>query len=186
MRADTERLIVTVDQVLRAAETKQSNQKHWSEVSLGELVIECTEEARKRYRLEPEQLEVTAPSGDVGDVSIMGDSEELRVAITNLLDNAVKYSPQGPKISVAVRLLGEQVVVAVADQGLGIPPSDLKRVFKRFYRGTRKRSRIKGTGLGLFIVDSIVRKHRGSAIAESAGEGRGTTISLRLPRYSGR
>jgi signal transduction histidine kinase len=83
-------------------------------------------------------------------------------------------------------VLAEQVLVSVVDQGLGIPPADLKRVFKRFYRGARKRSRIKGTGLGLFIVDTILKKHRGSATAESAGEGHGTTIHLRLPRHISR
>lgn len=186
MHEDTGRLIVTVDQVLRAAECKQSNQKHWSELSLSDLVLECVEEARKRFRLTAEQLEMVAPPSDSQAATVMGDVEELRIAIANVLDNAVKYSPQGPKIAAAVRVHDDQVVVSVADQGLGIPPADLKRVFKRFYRGARKRSRIKGTGLGLFIVDTIVRKHRGSTVAESAGEGHGTTISMRLPRHVSR
>jgi len=186
MHEDTGRLIVTVDQVLRAAESKQSNRKHWSAVSLSEIVRECVEGARKRYGIAPEQIDLVALPSDTEATTIMGDAEELTAAINNVLDNAVKYSPEGPKISVAVRVQAEQVVVSVADQGLGIPAADLKRVFKRFYRGTRKRSRIKGTGLGLFIVDTIVRKHRGSTAAESAGEGQGTTISLRLPRRARR
>jgi signal transduction histidine kinase len=186
MHEDTGRLIVTVDQVLRAAESKQSNQKQWSAISLSDIVLECVAETCKRYSLTSDQMEMAAVPSDPEATTIMGDVEEIAVAITNVLDNAVKYSPQGPKISVAVRVQADQVVVSVADQGLGIPPADLKRVFKRFYRGTRKRSRIKGTGLGLFIVDTIIRKHRGSTNAESAGEGQGTTISLRLPRHARR
>jgi signal transduction histidine kinase len=183
MHEDTERLIVTVDQVLRAAESKQGAQKHRSSVQLVALVTDCVNDARRRYRLESGQIEIIA-GPDVADVSIMGDPEELRVAVTNLLDNAVKYSPDGPKISVAVRIENEDVLVAVADRGLGIPSADLKRVFKRFYRGTRHRTRAKGTGLGLFIVDAIVRKHRGGVVADSGGEGQGTTITLRFPRQT--
>lgn len=182
MRADTERLIVTVDQVLRAAESKQGNQKHWAAVQLSALVEECAEETRRRYRLESGEIQLKVQP-DAG-VAMMGDAEELRVAITNLIDNAVKYSPDGPKITIDVRAAGEDLMVAVADRGVGIPPADLKRVFKRFYRGTRNRTRVKGTGLGLFIVDTIVRKHRGSAVAESDGEGQGTTITLRFPRHT--
>jgi two-component system, OmpR family, sensor histidine kinase SenX3 len=184
MREDTERLIVTVDQVLRAAESKQGVQKHWAVTDLGALVTACVDEARRRYRLEAEQLELNVTESDATAASIMGDAEEIRVAITNLVDNAVKYSPEGPKISVSVRVEGDHVTVAVADRGLGIPPNDIKRVFKRFYRGVRTRTRAKGTGLGLFIVDTIIRKHRGTAVAESAGEGRGTTVTLRLPRLT--
>jgi two-component system sensor histidine kinase SenX3 len=184
MREDTERLIVTVDQVLRAAEFKQRDQRHWDAVSLSALVSECADEARRRYRLEPQQLEFVAPEHDGSMTTIMGDAEEMRVAITNLIDNAVKYSPEGPRISIAVRALGDDVTISVSDRGLGIPPADLKRVFKRFYRGARHRTRAKGTGLGLFIVDTIVRKHRGNATADSGGEGHGTTITLRLPRLA--
>jgi signal transduction histidine kinase len=183
MHEDTERLITTVDQVLRAAESKQGAQKHRSSVQLTSLVTECVNDARRRYRLEPEQIQI-AVEADVVDISIMGDPEELRVAVTNLLDNAIKYSPDGPKISVAVRAHDEHIQVSVADRGLGIPPADLKRVFKRFYRGSRHRTRVKGTGLGLFIVDTIVRKHRGRAVADSGGEGQGTTITLHFPRHA--
>jgi two-component system, OmpR family, sensor histidine kinase SenX3 len=184
MREDTERLIVTVDQVLRAAESKQGGQKHWAPVEIAALVMDCANEARRRYHLEPHQLAVSE-STDASSTTIMGDAEELRVAITNLIDNAVKYSPDGPQIVITVRADAGDVTVSVADRGLGIPAADLKRVFKRFYRGARNRTRAKGTGLGLFIVDAIIRKHRGSSVASSLGEGRGTTVTLRLPRLTG-
>jgi two-component system sensor histidine kinase SenX3 len=95
----------------------------------------------------------------------------------------VKYS--GSKVDVEVRVeTGEKsVVLEVRDSGVGIPPEELKRIFKRFYRvSNRSLAQVKGTGLGLFIVRSIARKHGGKVFAESAGEGQGTTVTLELPR----
>ena len=111
-----------------------------------------------------------------------GDPEELRTAVSNLLDNAVKYSPDGVHISVELDAPDEKrVVLRVRDQGVGIPEQELKRIFKRFYRVTqRSLSQVKGTGLGLFIVRSIARKHGGRVFAESEGAGKGTTVTLRI------
>jgi signal transduction histidine kinase len=86
---------------------------------------------------------------------------------------------------VAVRLeAGEKnVVLQVRDHGVGIPQEELKRIFKRFYRvSSRSLAHVKGTGLGLFIVRSIARKHGGKVFAQSAGEGQGTTVTMELPR----
>jgi signal transduction histidine kinase len=74
-----------------------------------------------------------------------------------------------------------ELVINISDQGVGIPHGDLKQVFKRFYRTGPARNKTKGTGLGLFIVRSIIKKHRGDVTAHSDGEGRGTTMTLRLP-----
>jgi two-component system sensor histidine kinase SenX3 len=87
-------------------------------------------------------------------------------------------------VSVNVEIPDEKHVrLRVRDHGIGIPPEELKRIFKRFYRvRSRAASRVKGTGLGLFIVRAIAKKHGGMVSAESAGEGSGTTVILELPR----
>jgi len=114
----------------------------------------------------------------------MGDPDDLQTAVTNLLDNAVKYSPDGVHITVELKAPDEDLLVLkVRDHGVGIPQQELKRIFKRFYRvRQRSRSRTKGTGLGLFIVRSIARNHGGRVFAQSDGAGKGTTVTLELPR----
>ena len=116
------------------------------------------------------------------DCAVRGSAEDLRTAVFNVLDNAVKYS--GDKVDVRVRLETpdeKRIVLRVQDQGVGIAPDDMKRIFKRFYRVThRSLAHVKGTGLGLFIVKAIAKKHGGKVFAESEGEGQGTTIVLRI------
>jgi len=153
------------------------------ELEFDGLVRECVELVRTRHHLQAEALryETTATNGNAPRVS--GDAEELRTAVSNLIDNAVKYS--GSKVDVAVRVAADQknVRLQVQDRGVGIPPEELKRIFRRFYRvSSRSLAHVKGTGLGLFIVRSIARKHGGKVFAESAGEGQGTTVTLELPR----
>jgi signal transduction histidine kinase len=114
----------------------------------------------------------------------MGNPEELRIAVFNLLDNAIKYSQD--RKDIAVELLTpniDTVLLRVRDEGVGIPRNELKRIFKRFYRASNpKAAHVKGTGLGLFIVRSIARRYGGDAYAESEGEGQGSTFTIRLPR----
>jgi signal transduction histidine kinase len=105
--------------------------------------------------------------------------------VWNLIDNAVKYSPGDIRIRVAVEDVegGEKVAVRVTDRGVGISRAELKRIFRRFYRIPASVAlRTKGSGLGLFIVRSVARKHGGRAFAESEGSGRGSTFTLLLPR----
>jgi signal transduction histidine kinase len=100
-----------------------------------------------------------------------------------VLDNAVKYSsPEKPQINVELRDQGEEAEVLVRDLGRGIPSSELKPIFKRFYRVHEAGQKVKGTGLGLFIVQAIIRRHGGTVSAESAGAGLGTTMRIRLPK----
>jgi signal transduction histidine kinase len=115
---------------------------------------------------------------------VLGDRAELRTAITNLLDNAIKYSGGEPKVSVRLGSSGAKTAeVYIKDNGIGIARADLKRVFKRFYRVPNATdTATKGTGLGLAIVRSIIEKHGGRIKAESKGEGKGTTFFVQLPR----
>jgi signal transduction histidine kinase len=142
------------------------------------------EVTRTRFHLQPESLryEEAAVNGKV--VHVRGSQEDLRTAVSNILDNAVKYS--GDHVDVQVRLEapdGKRVVLRVRDQGVGIHPDDLKRIFRRFYRITpRALAQVKGTGLGLFIVKSIAQKHGGTAYALSDGEGQGATLVIELPK----
>ena len=121
----------------------------------------------------------------VADAVVVGDADELRAAVWNLLDNAVKYSA-ADDVRIQVRLEmaeGGRLAVRVADRGVGISPGELKRIFRRFYRiPTGVAVRAKGSGLGLFIVRSVARKHGGRAFAESDGTGRGSTFTLLLPK----
>ena len=193
MSEDTDRLMATVEQVLKAGEIGQRARSQIRErVDMAQLVDEAVTTAVLRYHLSPEAIQMEqralhlASGGDAGPGSfdVAGNPEELRTAVLNIIDNAIKYSPNGAQLNVVLSVESDAwVMVSVADQGLGIPQTQLKRIFRRFYRVPhRSVLRVKGTGLGLFLVRSIARQHGGDAFAESAGEGRGSTIHLQLPR----
>ena len=183
MLDDTDRLLGTVEQVLKAgvAGHRKSSRERVS-VDFENLVQECVDVARTGHHLQAQALRVESP-GDHGMV-VTGDPDELRTAVANLLDNAIKYS--GEQVDVSIRLETpdeKHVRLSVQDHGVGIPPAELKSVFKRFYRvSNRSLAHIKGTGLGLFIVRAIAKKHGGRAFAQSQGEGLGTTVVFELPR----
>jgi two-component system sensor histidine kinase SenX3 len=185
MLSDTDRLTETVEQVLRAGsagDKKTGREK--AVVDFRQLVRECMEAARIRHHLLPEALRYEEASSNGAGIRVLGSAEDLRTAVFNVLDNAIKYS--GENVDVLVRLNmpdGKHVVLSVQDQGVGIPPDDLKSIFKRFYRVShRSLAHVKGTGLGLFIVKAIAQKHGGKVFAESAGEGEGATITMEIPR----
>jgi len=184
MLADSDRLLKTVEQVLRASRTRHRG-RHIakSAIDLGEMVRECLELARVQYGLNETHLMYTE-SPEAINARVSGDIDELRAAFANLLDNAVKYSDEEVRVVVSVSAADDKrVTVRVADQGIGIPQSQLRRIFRRFYRvPDRFMARVKGTGLGLFIVKSVVKKHGGRVYAESAGPGHGSTFTVQLPR----
>ena len=182
MLDDTDRLLGTVEQVLKAG---QAGHKVSQRVPLhfDALVRDCIEVARVSHHLSPEAVRYETTMNGAGAM-VAGDAEELRTAVSNLLENAIKYS--GERVLVRVRMETpdqKRISLVVQDQGVGIPSSELKRIFRRFYRvQNRTIGRVKGTGLGLFIVRAIARKHGGRVFAESEGEGRGTTVVMELPR----
>ncbi len=185
MLRDTDRLTETVEQVLRAGRAGDKKAgKERADVDFAQLVRDCIEAVRLRYHLQPELLRYEEVANNGNGVHVRGSPEDLRTAVSNVLDNAVKYS--GESVDVRVRLEttdAKRVVLTVQDSGIGIPEDDLKRVFRRFYRVTpRSLVHVKGTGLGLFIVKAIAKKHGGTAFALSEGEGKGTTLVIELPK----
>jgi signal transduction histidine kinase len=196
MLADTDRLLGTVEQVLRAGHAGQKRRRLARQrVDVHAIVNECVALARTRYpMLDPEALRIVNSSGRLAQFDrtveaetsvlvVMGDADDLRAAVSNLIDNAIKYSLERVRVTVEVGSTDSQrAVVRVRDEGLGIPAGQLKSIFKRFYRVPLPvMMRVKGTGLGLFIVRHIVERHGGRVYAESAGENRGSTFTILLP-----
>jgi signal transduction histidine kinase len=181
MLADCNRLLTTVEQVLQASRTKEKQrQLNISEINLGKLLDETIKIAQTRYKLDETAIKLTEPADEI---ILSGDAAELQSAFTNLLDNAVKYSSGEPKVSVRVKKSGERKVqIFIKDSGIGIEKNELKRIFKRFYRVSNVSTQEKkGTGLGLFIVKSIIEKHGGKIWTDSKGEGKGSTFIVQLP-----
>lgn len=180
MLSDSERLLSTIEQVLRTGRVGPSNRiLNFSAIDVGELVEECVDLTRKLRNLDPESLRFHLGPR----FRIRGDVDEVRAAVLNLIDNAVKYSGNTVNVTVeTARVDGGRMAVRVKDRGVGISASELKRIFKRFYRipGPVSR-RPSGTGLGLYIVRSVAKRHGGRAWAESDGPGHGSTFTLELP-----
>ncbi len=183
MLEDTDRLLGTVEQVLKAGEARHlTHKRNWQQINFAVVVAETLGLARLRHHLPPETLRFGTPPPD--DLIVMGNPEELRTAVFNLFDNAIKYSGEKKDIVVEVRTPNiDTIALSVCDHGIGIPRPELKRIFNRFYRvQSPATGQVKGTGLGLFIVRAVARRYGGDAFAESEGEGRGSTFTLRLPR----
>jgi len=185
MLSDADRLTETVEQVLKAgrAGDKRAGVER-SEVDFGLLVRDCVDAMRVRHHLLADAMryEVVAQNG--ARLRVKGSVEDLRTAVSNVLDNAVKYSGEHVDVQVRLEETDKRVLLRVQDHGVGIAPDDLKRIFRRFHRLGNRLLHVKGTGLGLFIVKAIAKKHGGRAFAESEGEGHGTTVTLDLPRAS--
>jgi signal transduction histidine kinase len=187
MVEDCDRLLGTVEQVLRAGRLRAHKEKRsFRPINLARLVDECLALAQTRYRLTPGELTYKTSFPQNRQPHVLGDEEDLKAVVLNLVDNAIKYS--GDTVKVAVELAQSDpraATIRVSDRGVGIPVSELGQIFKRFYRipGVMT-SRIKGAGLGLFIVRAVVARHGGTVFAESDGPGLGTTFTVQLPLTS--
>ena len=179
MLEDSNRLLGTIEQVLRTGRMAAGRRLNLSRFEIAGVIEECLSRARTLHRLPPEALAYHPGAS----ATVLGDIDEVRAAVSNLIDNAVKYSGAQVKVAIETANMEDRfVLVRVKDEGMGIPKEELKRVFTRFYRVPGPlASRIKGTGLGLYIVRSGATRHHRRAWAESEGPGQGSTFVLQLP-----
>ena len=182
MVAEAFRVGRTIDDLLALTQIEADEVGMRDEVPVHLFIAEAVERVRPAAEQQGISIEVTeAPPRLV----VVGDRRQLVSATYNLLENAVKYSDHGSVVQVRARTDGRWIDLSVADHGIGIPRRDLERVFERFYRVDRARSReTGGTGLGLAIVRHVASNHAGAVRVESL-EGEGSTFTLRLPVGSG-
>lgn len=185
MLDDVDRLSIFIDDVLEASRLAHGQSGHpLSDVCLYDLVARCAQSIAQRHKIPPEGISLSIPQ----DLSLRTDRTSLETIFRNLLDNAVKYSnhPVRVKVQASFPRPGT-ITVEVQDNGIGIPPRHIKRIFERFYRvpGEEVRSR-RGTGLGLFVVSALARNLGGRLEARSKGAGFGASMLLSLPLESAR
>jgi two-component system sensor histidine kinase SenX3 len=178
MQREAFRVSSTIDDLLQLSQIEASEPPVRSPVPVGGLLDEAVDRTRPAAELRSVELLVEQPDESL---TLLGDRRQLVSAVANLCDNAVKYSDAGSVVRLSAREDAGWVEIDVADQGIGIPARDQERVFERFYRVDRARSRdTGGTGLGLAIVRHVVQNHQGD-ISVSSREGEGSTFTLRLP-----
>ena len=185
MLEDSDRLLQTIEQVLQAG----SSGSRWRRISrtrldLGELAKECVELARTRFHLTDRCPRLRAAGGSG---RVPRHRRRRRAEGGDLESDRQRHQVLGRRGSASASLLeevdGERLAIKVSDNGVGISPVELKRIFRRFYRIPASVAiRAKGSGLGLFIVRSVAKKHGGRAFAESQGQGHGSTFTLLLPK----
>lgn len=179
MNKETERLTRLVDDLLDLSKIEERRVVHrWQPVALTELIGRVVTMFRPQAQEKSLELLADLPP----DLPVVhGDPDMLTQVLINLVDNAVKYTPAGGKVTVRAGAVEGDVRVSVEDTGIGIPPESLPRIFERFYRVDKARSReLGGIGVGLAIVKHIIRAHGGKTYVESA-VGKGSTFSFTLP-----
>lgn len=185
---DVRRLQRLIGNILRAAEMDHRGdelQVVTQTVDLREILTGFVADAETIFPKARIRLEMRPPELAAGDaLPVALDPLMFRQVLDNLVDNAVRYRGDGPAVvRIVLSIDGPQVLVRVVDQGMGIPPEALPRLFERFYRAEddQPSRRQKGTGIGLFVVRSIIHAHGGAVGAESDGVDRGATLWIRLP-----
>lgn len=180
MLSDMDRLQSTIEQVLLAGSTRSKRKRQRIPVDLGAVVQDCIGRLQHSHSLRDGALRFRSEFEEGDTPIVLGNRDELAAAISNLIDNSIKYSDERAKVEIEMSKLGSRVAVRIRDNGIGIDSDELRRVFRRFYR-VQGTFRPKGTGLGLYIVQSVAKRHGGRVFGESPGKGRGSTFTIELP-----
>lgn len=181
MQIEAKRLTDLVQEIIQLSRVQDSDPlKQPQLLSASEIIREALDQCRTTA----DSRQITLTFQESEDALILGDRDQLTMAIHNLIENAINYSPIDTKVAVSTSVENEIITISVADQGIGIPEGEIERIFERFYRVDPARSReTGGTGLGLSIVKHIITKHGGEISVWSA-ENVGSTFSIRLPIQS--
>jgi two-component system, OmpR family, sensor histidine kinase SenX3 len=175
---EAERLGRIIDDLLDLSRIESNERPTFARVPVATILAEATEPLRSAGEVREIKLDVDAPPPYI---TVPGDHRDLVSAVSNLVDNAIKYSERASVVEVRATADAQTVTISVCDQGIGIPSRDLGRIFERFYRVDRARSRLTGgTGLGLSIVRHVAANHGGTVRVKSR-EGEGSTFTLELP-----
>lgn len=172
---DVDKLITRLKNILDLAWSESLHTKTFEKIDLSELLLELKDITVKLAT----PKNITVNSKITPNITILGKSDKLGQAILNILENAIKFTPNNGNISLGLSLRDNLALINIKDNGVGISTSDLSHIFERFYRGT-KTTKTLGSGLGLAISDSIIRAHHGEIKVESK-VGKGSTFSIYLP-----
>lgn len=180
MQMEAKRLSDLVQEIINLSRLQDDDPlKNAKVLNLSVLIAEAIDGSR----LAAEARNISLVYVNKSDLQVLGDRSQIEMAIRNLVENAINYSPDGTRVAIALREAGGLAEISVSDQGVGIPEKDIERIFERFYRVDPARSRATGgTGLGLSIVKHVVTNHGGDVSVWSV-EGAGSTFTIRLPLF---
>ncbi len=180
MQIEAKRLSDLVQEIIDLSRLQDDDPlKNAKVLRLSDLISEAIDGSR----MAAEARNISLSFTQLGDLEVLGDRRQIEMAISNLVENAINYSPDGTRVAVALRKQDALAEISISDQGVGIPEKDIERIFERFYRVDPARSRATGgTGLGLSIVKHVVNNHGGDISVWSV-EGAGSTFTIRLPLF---
>jgi two-component system sensor histidine kinase SenX3 len=181
MQSEAKRLSDLVQEIINLSRLQDDDPlKNGKPVDISEVIVEAVDQSR----LNAEKRKIILVHEEVNDAVINGDRNQVTMAIHNLIENAINYSPDATRVAITLKVIDAIAEISVSDQGIGIPEKDLERIFERFYRVDPARSRLTGgTGLGLSIVKHIATNHGGDVSLWSV-EGAGSTFTIRFPLIS--
>jgi len=180
MQTEAKRLSDLVQEIIDLSRLQDDDPlKNAKVLKLADLISEAIDGSR----MAAEARNISLTFTQLGDFEVLGDRRQIEMAISNLVENAINYSPDGTRVAVALKRQDALAEISISDQGVGIPEKDIERIFERFYRVDPARSRATGgTGLGLSIVKHVVNNHGGDISVWSV-EGAGSTFTIRLPLF---